>query len=272
MFSTLIFRLVSGDLFGFFQHLFFTLSVFVLIFFMTRIKQFKKLPFEIKYFSLMIPFFISISVGAYLSREIKGVGLIFLFGLLGMLLETALSWLWSLYFNKRIYFYTSDTLAHAYTSWLNFIPWACGGAMFFGVYQLSWPMVSDAMVCFVAISTVLGLLPLYIFGKTSQEIHKNFSVRKVVLLYTPFLVSLAIAFVLSDWSVILLALNFGIFGVVFEYLFGKVMKVFFGKQLWVYQYLPMDGGLTSIINFVPWMGVGFWFVAIGILFRTYIYK
>ena len=267
MFSEIIFRLFAGDYVGALLHFSFLILLFVGIVYLKRWKRFAAAPFEVKYFSVMIPVFLVVLAHAIVSAGSLGVGLLLVFGVLGMVMETILSWIWTLFFKGRVYYYTSDTLAHAYTSWLNFIPWCLGGWMFVSVYRLFSNVVPEQAIFYIALSTIFLLGLTVVMRQLTLNRRRNFSPTVYVSILLCFLFPFSVSVVVFGISMLWLVLALTIFGVVFEYLFGKTIRWLFGRQLWVYQFYPLDEGFSSILNIVPWGIVGICFIAVSIVLR-----
>lgn len=249
-------------------HFSFLILLFVGIVYLKRWKRFAAAPFEIKYFSVMVPAFFAVLIHAVNSLGLFGIELLLVFGILGMVLETILSWVWTLFFKGRVYYYTTDTLTHAFTSWLNFIPWCLGGWMFVSVFRLFSTIVPEQALFYILLPTIFLLGLTVVIRLVSPHKRRDFSPGVYVSILLCYLLPFSLSVVMFGFEVLWMMLTLTLFGVVFEYLFGKMIHWLLGKQLWVYQFYPLDKGFSSVLNIVPWGIVGLCFVVVSIALRN----
>ena len=62
---------------------------------------------------------------------------------------------------------------------------------------------------------------------------------------------------------LLLMTVFAVVGFFTEYVYGRIMSLFFDSALWTYNHWRIDGGHTSFVTFPLWSlgGLYFWFIA-----------
>lgn len=241
-----------------------------LAFLFRRVKRFRQLSYESKYYAIM-----ALLLCVPLLHIIQGrnagfnVLVLVLFALIGPVGEVAGSWLWKLYFKNRYYYYTVDTLYRGFTSTLNFLPWALGGwlyvKIFFLVFQsnneittVGFPgVLTVAAVSFVGFACLVSLKKLF-----PQFFDYGFSLVKFFLIVSPFLVGVLLAAGIFGYQVVWLAFYFGIVGASAEYIFGKILHSFIGKKPWVYQYMSYDEGHYSLLNPLVYSIYGFLFLLV----------
>ncbi|MEZ4370154.1 MAG: hypothetical protein R3B07_04985 [Polyangiaceae bacterium] len=190
-------------------------------------------------------------------------------GMLGVVGELIVSVAWRMFFHVPIWTYSYRSLLRGYTSELNFFPWAVGAFLFhatatmFGAeapraapqLQLTEPLTLSL------IGGALGLLlwPLAFLRKADR---RRFAVWRFALFCGPIL---GVLVVLGSQHPVYvkLMLLFSLVGFATEYLYGRIMSLFFERGLWEYNHLKIDGGHSSFVTFPLWALGGLYFFYIS---------
>lgn len=236
--------------------------------------------FSVKnYYLLMSAFLIYPVWQAIIAHSFTPLIFLLIFAMAGVLGETLFSVWWHLFFEKRFWVYRVETLAHSYTSLLNFIPWGVGGMIFISIVQflgsrlpLSSVDRSIPVPFYVtfAIFVMLGLaiqlvvwIPVF-KGRKFKEV--NF--WNYTFFCLPYILGLSVCYVLCGKIFLVFALLFAVIAAGAEYLFGKATEFFISKKLWTYSYEAMDNGHFTPLSLVPFSLAGFYFWSIALIYQS----
>jgi hypothetical protein len=189
---------------------------------------------------------------------------------MGVVGETLFSVWWRVFYKKNFWVYKVETLAHAYTSLLNFLPWGVGGALLVSFAEWLVPLLPPHFKTYHVVSLGVPFWQIFILflflGSGIQlsiwiiftgHVGRNFKFKKAtfwnyLFFISPFLLSLAACCLIFSWSFLLIAAVFAAVGGSAEYLFGKATQFFISKKLWSYSYCSFDNG-----HFTPLALAGF---------------
>jgi hypothetical protein len=194
-------------------------------------------------------------------------------GFVGMCAEAFYSYVWKLFFAKPNWKYTELPLFRGFTSWYNFIPWSVGFVVFLGILlklesyfdvsELSY--IWNSFLAIMIVGTFIELLLGLILKNTTKNFLVKFSLLNFLLFSMPVFLGIVFVGISFGWIYIVFSLLMGAVAFVTEYLYGKLMHIFFGRQLWYYNYLPLDGNHTSITNFFGAIGGGYIFIGFFVI-------
>jgi len=204
--------------------------------------------------------------------------IIFMFA--GILGETVFSFWWRTFFAKPIWSYKADTFGGEISSMLNFIPWGVSGkfaVMIWSAYRqftgsgvdlsiflLLWLL----FIVFFLVQLVLELVMKLFSKKTlASSTHRELSI------YIYFTLPITVALILLTFALGLnfffLTVAFGVVYFVSEFLFGYFIFLLSGKKLWQYNFMPVNGGLSSIYAIIPFCFAGFYFTTIWLIVNSF---
>ena len=200
------------------------------------------------------------------------------FAFAGVIGETLFSEWWKAFYAKSFWAYKVEAVAHSYTSFLNFIPWAIGGMLFLNILgitdgaTLNYRAIAAAEIPFYlifALALLVGLLIQWIvFHSAGINKFKHASLSNYLFFIFPFLLALAVCVLVYSPNFVGIAVAFGILGAFFEYLFGKACELFISKKLWTYKYLTIDNDHFTPLSLVPFSLAGFYFWGIALLLQS----
>ena len=187
----------------------------------------------------------------------------------GVMGEMIFSLLWDTLFIRRLWIYQVGTAFHAYTSVLNFAPWAVGGALYLTIAELlnRTPTTSSLISFWIVLAGTYGTL---LIGRiVVAHIHhfktiefKHFTPYTYAWFILPVVLALMSTHSVEVW---ILAMVFGFVGWGAEYAFGKLCHQVLGKRLWVYTYGARDKGHITPYAIVPFALAGMWFYSGSLL-------
>ncbi|MCA9628464.1 MAG: hypothetical protein KC766_12390 [Myxococcales bacterium] len=190
-------------------------------------------------------------------------------GMLGVVGELIVSVAWRLFFAVPIWTYSYRSLLRGYTSELNFFPWAVGAFLFHATAMLygseaprSLPQLqlSEPLILSLLGGSVGLLLWPFAFLRASHRGH--FTVWRFMLFCGP-IAGVAVALASRYPRYVWLMLLFSVVGFATEYLYGRIMSLFFARGLWEYNHLKIDGGHSSFVTFPLWALGGLYFFFIS---------
>ncbi len=237
--------------------------------------QYKGFTFTIfNYYVMMSAFVMAAFVNAYLLSSIHPLLLFGAFALAGVIGETLISMWWRLFFVKRFWVYTVETVEHGYTSWLNFIPWAVGGSIYitildavvddpFGQQFAHLWLIASAFVCGLFILQ-MGLRSL--LYRSSQR-YRTVTPISFILFFWPIAAFVCLLAWIYGPIIYLLACLFGCIAALAEYLLGKSTEFFISKKLWTYSYFAYDQGHFTPLSILFFTLGGFYFWSIALALK-----
>lgn len=192
-------------------------------------------------------------------------------GLLGIIGESAYSWVWKLYFKRKNWEYTELPIFNSYTSLYNVIPWGIGGVVFLGCIAVMSKFTAvreiiDTSIIALYFSVFLGLSFIVGFGILRKIFAKKdfikFSLKNFLIFNIPILNGIFIISLLYGWEYFIFSILSAFTAFVLEYLYGRMLHWIFGRQFWFYNYIPIDGNHTSITNYFGAMIGGYIFLLV----------
>lgn len=250
-------------------------------YFATGNLRFRSFKFSIRnYYILFLPIVISVVFWMFVVNSPRLLTAIIVFAITGVILEILIGTWWHVFFGQRLWIYRIETIDHAYSSLLNFIPWALGGFIFFSVIKYFYPMLERNSVLFstgtfyaiFALMFLLGLfLQLAFFYLIFRRNNKGYKFHEVtwqnyLFFCIPIIFPVFVLTLLYGLVVILLTIVLGVAAALLEYLFGKVTEFFISKKLWVYTYAAVDSGHFTPLSMPLFTLGGFYFGAVATLF------
>jgi hypothetical protein len=245
-----------------------------------RAGQFKASHFRFSifnYYVMMSAFVIAVIINSY--KDASWTPLIYfgVFALAGVVGETLVSMWWRIYFAKRFWVYTVETVDHGFTSWLNFIPWAVGGTLYIAAlerffidpfdekYASLWA-IAGALVCILFVLQ-FGLNRLL---RHSSRHYRKVTTLNLFLFYWPIVAFIVVLAWLYGPVIYEITFLFAFVATTAEYFFGKATEFFISKKLWTYTYLSIDRGHFTLLS-VPLFALGgFYFWSIALVMHQFI--
>lgn len=201
----------------------------------------------------------------------------FAFGVAGMVGETAASLWWYLYFGKRFWEYRIETLFHKYTSWLNLIPWATGGTLFYlyvleglsiHLYAPTYLHFEELFFAVISASIILQYILFRVFhGKKKWH---TVMVSSALFFFSPIAVVTIVLSLVYGWQILTAAIALGLIAGGAEYLFGKATEYFISKKLWTYTYMTFDRGHFTPLSLPLFALGGFYFWSIARMLQYFL--
>lgn len=190
-------------------------------------------------------------------------------GVLGVVGELIVSVAWRAFFRVPIWTYSYRSLIQGYTSELNFFPWAVGAFLFHAtatMFGAEAPREAPQLgleepLTLSLIGGALGLLlwPLAFLDRSQRD---RFAVWRFALFCGPIL-GVMVALGSHHPRYVWLMFLFSVVGFATEYLYGRIMSLFFERGLWEYNHLKIDGGHSSFVTFPLWALGGLYFFYIS---------
>jgi len=226
------------------------------------------------YYVMMSGFILASVANAFLSSSWHSLFYFGAFAFAGVIGETLVSIWWRLFFVKRFWVYSIETIDHCYTSWLNFVPWAVGGTLYINAlssvvddpfghqYEYLW-LISGALV----VSLFLMQIAIRRLVQPSNHRYRAVAALNLVLFFWPVVAFVAILAWIYGPNIYFVACVFGFVATFAEYLFGKSTEFFISKKMWTYSYLSFDRGHFTPLS-VPLFALGgFYFWSIAVVLR-----
>lgn len=241
---------------------------------------FRRFPFSVKnYYILLSPVILLVLFDAWSAQSLAPLARFIVFALAGVVGETIFAEWWHAFFGKRFWVYRVETVVHAITSFLNFIPWALGGGLYFSIAYYFFPkLLPNSVIAvrqFLTIFSVLFLfcilvqfLTFYMVARAERSSRKfhHVSLWNYLFFVFPILIPVVILEFLYGPMVYGMVAAFGIIATLYEYLFGKATEFFISRKLWTYTYAPMDNGHFTPLSLLPFALGGFYFSVVTMLF------
>jgi hypothetical protein len=185
-------------------------------------------------------------------------------GLSGIVMEVLVSLVWRAFFREPIWSYSYGAVASGFTSTLNVLPWAAGGLLFHATALVFRPWLRDEG--FPLHDAVVFALALAAGVSVAWPLHRAVctrggavSKRAFAIFSLPIALSAVALAVFSTPVYLLLMVTFAGVGFVTEYGYGRSMRVFFDRGLWVYHPWTIDEGHSSYVTFPLWSIGGLYF-------------
>ena len=189
-------------------------------------------------------------------------------GVAGVLGELLVSLLWRTFFHQPIWTYNHRSVLGGFTSTINFLPWAVGALCFHVTGRLvTWgshaaaPTLLPVVVSSAAF--VIGCAVAWPGRVTTSAREGRFTPRAFALFCLPIALTALALSLFCGPRYLLLMLVFAPVGFFTEYVYGRLMSLFFDPALWAYNHWRIDGGHTSFVTFPLWSlgGLYFWFIS-----------
>jgi hypothetical protein len=187
-------------------------------------------------------------------------------GAAGVAGELIVSLLWRGFFHEPIWTYSHRSVLRGATSTINFFPWAVGALGFHLVGRLvTGPAAPPALlpVLVGGAAFVVGCAVAWPGRVATSARYGRFTPAAFALFCLPIgLVALGLSLFCGP-RYLLLMLIFAPVGFFTEYVYGRVMTLFFDRALWTYNHWRIDDGHTSFVTFPLWSlgGLYFWLIA-----------
>jgi hypothetical protein len=244
--------------------------------------KWSRYPFSVSRYYLLTIFLVLYPVYVAGMRQSAWVLWLFLaFGVAGMLFETLLSMWWRIFYEKRFYFYTVETLEHKYTSGLNFLFWGSSGFLYLGILKFFTPDAAPRAVAVVGphlpfywliLASLFVLLALqiiiwqtYLYHKRHDHKFQKATLGNYLFAMFPFLLPILLCAFVYGSVFLNLALWFGVIAALAEYLLGKMFQFLLTKKLWVYNFWAVDDGHFTPLALPAFAFLGFYFWAIALI-------
>ncbi len=189
-------------------------------------------------------------------------------GLLGIVGELIVSWVWRGFFHEPIWTYSYRSVLRGYTSTLNFLPWAVGALLFCETRRVlgTRPVELAALgrpVWVAAAALSLGMALSWPLSRLTSARRGVFTKRAFAVFCLPIACAASALAALVSAKYLLLMGAFALVGFVTEYTYGRGMSLFFERGLWTYNHWKIDQGHTSFVTFPLWAlgGLYFHFIA-----------
>jgi hypothetical protein len=199
-------------------------------------------------------------------------------GMFGVTGELLISWWWRQFFWKGFWDYKHAAILRGDTSSLNFPAWSLGGILIVFTYFIFENVFNTNMLDVMNTTKIINFLSdliLYeligiVFSIVLGKIILKKDMRgKTLLRYSVFSsgILLFISLLTNTYGLkwLILFIIWGLICFVTEYLFGKIVVKFVGKKLWLYTYLTIDNGHTSLLNILPFALAGYYLFSVYLL-------
>lgn len=199
-----------------------------------------------------------------------------IFGVAGIIGETAFSIWWKSFYQNRFFTYSVDTLMNKETSVLNFIPWGIGGLLYIEILRFVLPdsffSIEKLNVFYFLAAAFLVCIALEygVFYLMFKRSHPEYPLLQKVTLSNflffclPAFIPLVALIIIYGKDIIVLTTLFALIASFTEYMLGKASEVFISKKLWTYNYLAFDKGHFTPLS-LPFFALGgyyFWLVGL----------
>jgi len=139
-----------------------------------------------------------------------------------------------------------------------------GSGVDLSIFLLLWLL----FIVFFLVQLVLELVMKLFSKKTlASSTHRELSI------YIYFTLPITVALILLTFALGLnfffLTVAFGVVYFVSEFLFGYFIFLLSGKKLWQYNFMPVNGGLSSIYAIIPFCFAGFYFTTIWLIVNSF---
>lgn len=209
------------------------------------------------------------------------------YGLLGMIGETAFSILWKTFYKSRFWTYTEDTIFGSYSSKLNLIPWGIGGFLYLHTINLLFDLFGTGLNSFIRpfsldyasnhylfIAILAGLLgygaiKLYMVFLRKEKFD-TVNIKNYLLFISPFILLLTILTIFVNPILVIILIISGFVAFICEYLFGKLVSLLMGKQLWTYNFLSYDNKHITPLSIIPFIMGAFFYLLVNNFFIYFI--
>jgi hypothetical protein len=250
------------------------LAVVIIYFLLTGTWKVSRFRFSIfNYYVMMSAFVLAVIARVYLEDSWQPLIYFLIFAVAGVIGETIVSIWWRLFFTKRFWVYNVETIDHAYTSWLNFVPWAVGGSLYLNVLQrTTTDPFGDAYANLWLIATILCvtffLMQFGVFKVTRRQPYRSAHILSLVLFFWPIGALIgALAWIYGP-QIYMVAAAFGVIATLAEYLYGKSTEFFISKKLWTYSYGAIDRGHFTPLSIPLFILGGFYFWGIALVLHA----
>lgn len=234
-----------------------------------------------RYYLLMLGLLWPVLLLAYITGHYEVFEQLLVFAVAGVIGETIFSLLWDVFFAKRFWVYSTQTLFNSYTSLLNFLPWGAGGVIFIALTELTQFTASGSFLImfwllFLAVLAILLLIRGVVYvlqGNSNTPIMQRLEFKKLTmttyfLFSLPFLAAVTgSAMALYQYEIVLTAVVGGLVAFLVEYKFGVLCEIVLGKRLWVYQYMASRNGHLTYLSIIPFSLAGFYFVSVWFVYE-----
>ncbi len=224
------------------------------------------------YYLFLLPIFLPCIILYILHPHTEWLIFFFVAGIAGMAGETVFGLYWDTLFKKRFWIYQAETIFHGYSSWLNFIPWALGGALYLVLARSTHYVPSpQEMIMFWSLFFSANICVLLLrFGQylTSTNKKKSFEFKTLswgnyFFIISPICIAyIGTSLIFHNYKIIVAGIVFAFIGWALEYLFGKICETYLSKRLWVYTSKSSDHGHLTPLAILPFALGGFFFISL----------
>lgn len=228
--------------------------------------NFIRFKFSIRnYYLLLSVSVVGLFVYSWMINSIKPIIVFIIFAVVGVLGETLINFWWQMFFGQRLWIYSTETIYHKYTSFLNFIPWGIGGYLYIITAKQIMPVSQypNLSFLFFFLFPILVISQKLIFDFFKPYSHFKFhkvGLINLLFFYFPILIVTVFSFYIYGWNMFITFVLFAAMATIAEYIFGKVCQSIISKKLWTYIYLPYDHGHFTPIVILLLGFSGFYFL------------